>query len=65
MFGAEQTHIYTQSLLAQKAAEDGEQQMPVKGTWQRTKRQKDNVVSAGEATSALLNFLYAMERGEE
>lgn len=65
VLGAEQTHTYAQSLLAQKAAENGEEQMPVKGTRQRAKRQKDNVVSAGEATSASLNFLYAKERGEE
>ena len=57
-------HTPTQSLLAQKAAKDGEQQMSVKGTRQRTKRQKDNMGSM-RAAAALLNFLYAKERGEE
>lgn len=50
-------HTPTQSLLAQKAAKNGEQQMSVKGKRQRLGRQKGNMVSVAAAASALLNFL--------
>lgn len=58
VFGAEQTHTYSISPTP-------EQQMSVKGTQQCMKTEKESMVMVGAVASAVLNFLYAKERGDK